>query len=75
VQRRGHRVSTAGAIRLKGEIRTRRRHNLVHARSFAELLEQAIRKYQNRAIETAQVIVELIGLEQAEVLSEGSATA
>jgi len=24
----------------------------VQARSFAELLEQAIRKYQNRAIET-----------------------
>jgi type I restriction enzyme R subunit len=34
----------------------------VQARSFAELLEQAIRKYQNRAIETAQVIEELIGL-------------
>jgi type I restriction enzyme R subunit len=47
---------------LKGEIRTRRRHNVVQARSFAELLEQAIRKYQNRAIETAQVIEELIAL-------------
>jgi type I restriction enzyme R subunit len=47
---------------LKGEIRTRRRHNVVQARSFAELLEQAIRKYQNRAIETAQVIEELIQL-------------
>ena len=32
----------------------------MQARSFAELLEQAIRKYQNRAIETAQVIEELI---------------
>src|SRR5262249_16842414 len=41
---------------LKGEIRTRSRRNVVQARSFAELLEQAIRKYQNRAIETAQVI-------------------
>ncbi len=47
---------------LKGEIRTRRRHNVVQARSFAELLEQSIRKYQNRAIETAQVIEELIRL-------------
>jgi type I restriction enzyme R subunit len=47
---------------LKGEIRTRRRHNVVQARSFAALLEQAIRKYQNRAIETAQVIEELIAL-------------
>lgn len=47
---------------LKGEIRTRRRHNVVQARSFAELLEQAVRNYQNRAIETAQVLEELIGL-------------
>jgi len=47
---------------LKGEIRERRRRNVVQARSFAELLEQAIRKYQNRAIETAQVIEELIQL-------------
>src|SRR5206468_1216931 len=35
---------------------------VVQARSFAELLEHAIRKYQNRAIETAQVIEELIAL-------------
>jgi type I restriction enzyme R subunit len=34
----------------------------VQARSFTELLEQAIRRYQNRAIETAQVIEELFGL-------------
>jgi type I restriction enzyme, R subunit len=47
---------------LKGEIRTRSRRNVVQARSFAELLEQAIRKYQNRAIETAQIIEELIQL-------------
>jgi len=47
---------------LKGEIRIRARRNVVQARSFAELLEQAVRKYQNRAIETAQVIEELIQL-------------
>ncbi len=47
---------------LKGEIRTRSRRNVVQARSFAELLEQAVRKYQNRAIEAAKVIGELIGL-------------
>jgi len=47
---------------LAGEIRTRSRRNVVQARSFAELLEQAVRKYQNRAIETAQVIEELIAL-------------
>ena len=47
---------------IEGEIRARGRKNIVQARSFAELLEAAIRKYQNRAIETAQVIEELIKL-------------
>jgi len=47
---------------LKGELKERRRKNVVQARSFAEMLEQAIRKYQNRAIEAAQVIEELIQL-------------
>jgi type I restriction enzyme R subunit len=47
---------------LSGEIRTRRRKNVVQARSFAEMLEEALRRYQNRAIETAQVIEELIAL-------------
>lgn len=47
---------------LKGEIRTRRGRNVVQARSFAEMLEESIRRYQNRAIEAAQVIEELIGL-------------
>ena len=45
---------------LKGEINTRRRKNVVQARSFAELLEQSLRRYQNRAVEAAQVIEELI---------------
>jgi type I restriction enzyme, R subunit len=44
---------------LKGEIRARGKRNVVQARSFAELLEQSVRKYQNRAIETAQAIEEL----------------
>jgi type I site-specific restriction-modification system R (restriction) subunit len=47
---------------LNGEIRTRRRKNVVQARSFAEMLERTIRRYQNRAIEAAQVIEELIQL-------------
>jgi len=50
---------------LMGEIKSRSRHNVVQARSFAELLEQAVRKYQNRAIETAQVIEELLGLAES----------
>jgi type I restriction enzyme, R subunit len=47
---------------LSGEIQTRRKKNVVQAKSFAEMLEQAIRKYQNRAIEAAQVIEEMIAL-------------
>ena len=47
---------------LKGELALRRRQNVVQARSFADLLEQTIRRYQNRAVEAAQVLEELIGL-------------
>ena len=47
---------------LKGEVSTRRRKNVVQARSFADMLEQTLRRYQNRAIEAAQVIEELIEL-------------
>jgi type I restriction enzyme, R subunit len=49
---------------LQGELHTRRRTNIVQARSFAEMLEQTIRRYQNRAIEAALVIEELIQLAQ-----------
>ena len=47
---------------LRGEVSARRRTNVVQARSFAEMLEQTLRRYQNRAIEAAQVIEELIAL-------------
>jgi type I restriction enzyme R subunit len=47
---------------LSGEIKTRRRKNVVQARSFAEMLEQAVQRYQNRAIEAAHVVEELIVL-------------
>jgi type I restriction enzyme R subunit len=47
---------------LSDEIKTRSRRNLVQGRSFAEMLERSIREYQNRAIETAQVIEELLAL-------------
>jgi type I restriction enzyme R subunit len=47
---------------LQGEIRARRRKNVVQRRSFAEMLERAIRRYQSRAIEAADVIEELIAL-------------
>ena len=50
---------------LQGEVATRRRKNVVQARSFSEMLEQSLRRYQNRSVEAAQVIEELIELARA----------
>ena len=47
---------------LEGEIKQRSKKNVVQARSFLEMLEKSITRYQNRAIETAAVIEELIDL-------------
>lgn len=47
---------------LKGDIRAFSRRNLVQSRKFSELLDASIKKYQNRTIETTQVIMELIEL-------------
>jgi type I restriction enzyme R subunit len=47
---------------LSDEIKIRSKKNLVQSRSFADMLEKAMRAYQNRAVETAQVIEELIQL-------------
>ena len=47
---------------LKGEVAARRRRNVVQPRSFAEMLDVAIRRYQNRSVAAAQVIEELIEL-------------
>ena len=49
---------------LNDEIRTRSRRNLVQSRSFAEMLERTINAYRNRALESAQIIEELIKLAQ-----------
>ena len=58
---------------LKGELSARRRTNVVQARSFSEMLERSLRHYQNRAIEAAQVIEELIELarEMREAVARG----
>lgn len=47
---------------INDEIRTRTKKNVVQAKSFAEMLEKAVRKYQNRAIEAAEIIQELIDI-------------
>jgi type I restriction enzyme R subunit len=47
---------------LADEIKLRSRKNVVEARSFAEMLDRSIRAYQNRTIEAAAVIADLIEL-------------
>ena len=47
---------------LNDEIRARSRTNAVQARSFAAMIEQTIRRYQNRSIDAAETILELINL-------------
>lgn len=45
---------------LKGEIKSRFQTNVVQSAKFSELLQQSLTRYRNRAIETAQIIEELI---------------
>ncbi len=47
---------------LKGDIKAFSRKNLVQSKKFSELLETSIKKYQNRTVETTQIIMELITL-------------
>ena len=54
---------------LNNELKIRSKKYLVQSRSFAEMLEATIRRYQNRTIEAAQVIAELIEL--AKQMREG----
>lgn len=42
------------------EIKSRLRSNVVQSRKFSEKLEQSVKKYQNRSVETAIIIEELI---------------
>lgn len=47
---------------LKDGIRSKTRNNVVQEKKYSERLQETLRKYNNRAIETAQVIEELIQL-------------
>lgn len=47
---------------LNDQIRTVQRTNLVQARKFSEQLEEAINKYTNRSLTTAEIIAELVKL-------------
>jgi len=47
---------------LRDEIRARARTNVVQEKKYSDRLLEALRRYHNRAIETAQVIEELIAM-------------
>ena len=47
---------------LKGEIKSRFKTNVVQSAKFSDLLQTSLVRYRNRAIETAQVIEELIAM-------------
>ncbi|MDA7417744.1 type I restriction endonuclease subunit R [Xenophilus arseniciresistens] len=47
---------------LEGEIKSRFATNVVQDRKFSELLADVIKRYQNRSIETAQVMEELVAM-------------
>lgn len=47
---------------LNDEIRTRKATNLVQSKKFSELLDSAVKRYQNNLISSAQIIEELIRL-------------
>jgi type I restriction enzyme R subunit len=47
---------------LEGQIKTRFAKNVAKVKQFSDMLRDVIKRYQNRAIETAQVIEELIAM-------------
>ncbi len=58
---------------LKDDIKAKTRNNVVQEKKYADRLQETLRKYNNRAIETAQVIEELIQMArefQAEMARE-----
>lgn len=50
---------------LRDEIRVVAKRNIVAGRQFSDLLSQAILRYQNRTLDAAQVVAELVALAQA----------
>jgi type I restriction enzyme R subunit len=50
---------------LNDEIRSVGKRNIVTGRQFSDLLQQSILRYQNRTLDAAQVVAELVALAQA----------
>ena len=65
-----HRNLQIEALRklLRDEIRAQERRNVVQARRFSEMLEKTLLGYQNRSLEAAEVVLELV--EMAKVIRE-----
>jgi type I restriction enzyme R subunit len=47
---------------LEGEIKSKMSSNVVQQKKFSELLANVVKRYQNRSIETAQVMQELVDM-------------
>ena len=60
---------------LNDEIKARAKTNLVQSRSFLEMLENSIKKYQNKILTAAEVIEELINLSKDIVKTDSEAKA
>lgn len=54
---------------LAGKVKSIARKNMIQSRKFSERLEASLKKYQNRTVETTQVILELIEL--AKTINDG----
>jgi Domain of unknown function (DUF3387) len=61
--------ATFSRSRERRNLKIRSKKYLVQSRSFAEMLEATIRRYQNRTIEAAQVIAELMDLAVRQIVS------
>ena len=47
---------------LNDQIKTQSRKNLIQSRLFSDLLQKSIQKYQNRSLDTAEIIAELVNM-------------
>ncbi len=56
---------------LEDEIQTQRRRNVVQAARFSDMLQETIRKYQNRTLEAAEIIATLIEMAQEMQAAKG----
>ena len=59
---------------LSNEIKVRAKRNLVGSQSMLEMLENAIKRYQNKVLTAAEVIEELIKISKEIVASDSLAT-